>query len=175
MTKRVFCLLSVLLTGVLLLNSIGCLEKPKREEISSEKIETSDLEWKIYKDEELGFKLKYPADCEIDEWRSYNNMSFSIVFKSLPGEEYSMFAVRRGINLNTLTLEQLKKEYVEQFSQYAKEIACNLKVIEEETIAIDNEKAEKVTWILECGSITYEAKGFSIYCIKDKGLYFFYL
>jgi hypothetical protein len=37
----------------------------------------------------------------------------------------------------------------------------NFKVIEEETIAIDNEEAEKVTWVLECGSITYETKGFS--------------
>jgi hypothetical protein len=57
----------VLLIGVLLLSSIGCIKetkKEKKEESSPEKVKIPVSQWKWFENEKAGYKLKCPASWE---------------------------------------------------------------------------------------------------------------
>jgi hypothetical protein len=82
MEKRMLCLLSILVIGALMLSSCGCIKETKEEPkkvFGGEKIKIPS-DWKVYENEELGFKIKYPKDLIVPELIGFEESYFIVEF-----------------------------------------------------------------------------------------------
>jgi hypothetical protein len=67
MKKRMLCLLSVLLVGVLILSSCGCIKETKEEPKKAFGGKEMEIPsgWKVYENKEWGIRVAYPPKVEV--------------------------------------------------------------------------------------------------------------
>jgi hypothetical protein len=125
MKKRMLCLLSVLLVGVLILSSCGCIKETKeepKEVFGDEKMKTLPAGWKWYVNETLGMRIGYPGDWKVkeDQYESIDKVLFEKAFSeneawgdmlSIDSEE-----IEEDYDLTKHTADtSYSKEYQEKF------------------------------------------------------------
>jgi hypothetical protein len=160
--KRVLCLLSVLLVGVLLLSSMGCIEE--KEKISKKKMKIPPG-WKVYENKEWGYRIKYPIDWVVPELSGVDESYFIVRPSFYDGGEKDLKIEDMPYEyityqVNAIFSNQSLNEIVKNYLNRERPMQLNFRCEELTNVTIDSLPAKKVT-------VTYELKmrdGKLIYC-----------
>jgi hypothetical protein len=155
MSKNLLCLMTGLLAAVLL---VGCLAPPEEPE----------QEWKWYENEELGFKIKYPANWEYSV--KINKGESGVYFRpSVEEEERDAFTIMI-LEAAGLSLEGETNTIIDAFGIL---FGQPLEMLEHKNTTLGGEPAIKLVFKVEKGKgcVTEDCKGLIINAIKGDKSY----
>jgi hypothetical protein len=172
MTKRVLCLLSVLLIGALIMSSCGCVKESKKEKISKKqetfpkesKVTISD--WETYENPKWGYKLNYPSDwAVVINTEMFDDSWFEVSWFDITSPEKLKTPQRVELTyeVGAFFLNQSIEKRLNDYLEVIKSRTYNFRCEEYTNTTIDNLPAIKVvfTYRIPCGeTITSNEKGY---------------
>jgi hypothetical protein len=147
----------MLLIGVALFSSIGCMEESKKEE--KEETPFGEMEipsnWKWYESKEGGFKIRYPENWR--EWEQLNLSRKGLLFFIFPSADLDPFAI-------FVDFENAKSNYevAQSFIKGDQKLYSNFQCEEFTNFTLDNVPAIKMISAFEYKHPMNESK--KIYC-----------